>query len=399
MQIYPYYGRLNEMEFLKRLYKLDEMRSNDPRYKNAEEDIWNHTVNNDDYPACWVFNDERFPLKNGSDEDYLRFICEIFNPEVRDDDNSLCKEYLKKINELLCADRYELYANSQISGRNVYSWRTMTENEAIKGGFVPFSMRYEKKLKEHTLSICSISKKMRKEIVALMMQYEDQEYLTDETGLHHYMPTKKVVLDDIKRYYSPKAFDQTGKYNDVDNLDRFVTDNLPQYVFDAIELFAKYGGNDYINEINLIIRDLGYQLLGGKIELSQPKVEIEEPEHDNDLKDLIQQAESYYKENDSDSIQRALEKLWDAFERLKTYYGENKKQSLNSIEEKIAGNNSDLKDRIDNEFKELTNIGNKYQIRHFEKDKIPISDNRIRMYLYLRCSALINLSIKFIENK
>ena len=58
--IYPYYGRLSELEFLKRLYPLEQMPSSDPRFMNAEGDIWQHTVNNDDYPFCWIFDDDRF---------------------------------------------------------------------------------------------------------------------------------------------------------------------------------------------------------------------------------------------------------------------------------------------------------------------------------------------------
>lgn len=68
---YPYYGRLDEIEFLERLYNLQEMKSNDPRYNNAREDIVQHTINNDDYPYCWVFTDDRFQLNKGSDETYL----------------------------------------------------------------------------------------------------------------------------------------------------------------------------------------------------------------------------------------------------------------------------------------------------------------------------------------
>ncbi|AQT84730.1 hypothetical protein ERICIV_04169 [Paenibacillus larvae subsp. larvae] len=65
---YNYFGRLEEREFLQRLYDFKGMPSLYTRYRNAEEDIWQHTVNNDDYPFCWVFEDERFQLKNGSDE-------------------------------------------------------------------------------------------------------------------------------------------------------------------------------------------------------------------------------------------------------------------------------------------------------------------------------------------
>lgn len=37
---YPYYGRLEETDFLERLYDLENMRSNDSRYENAKGDIF-----------------------------------------------------------------------------------------------------------------------------------------------------------------------------------------------------------------------------------------------------------------------------------------------------------------------------------------------------------------------
>lgn len=33
--------------------------------------IWQHMVNNDVYPYCWFFEDERFGLQDGEDEIYL----------------------------------------------------------------------------------------------------------------------------------------------------------------------------------------------------------------------------------------------------------------------------------------------------------------------------------------
>ena len=71
--IYHYFGRIEEIAFLKRMYDLGNMPSTDSRYENAEQDIWQHTVNNDDYPYCWVFEDERFGLQNGEDEIYLKY--------------------------------------------------------------------------------------------------------------------------------------------------------------------------------------------------------------------------------------------------------------------------------------------------------------------------------------
>lgn len=76
---YCYYGRLAEIDFLKRIYQLGKMPSYDSRFQNAADDIWQHTVNNNDYPYCWMFEDNRFNLKDGNDEDYLRFLTEIFH--------------------------------------------------------------------------------------------------------------------------------------------------------------------------------------------------------------------------------------------------------------------------------------------------------------------------------
>lgn len=105
---YPYFGRMDELDFLKRLYDLKSMRSLDSRFSDAEGEIWQHTVNNDDYPYCWVFMDDRFQLKNGTDEIYLKFICEIFHPTVRFE-KGYWKEFLTEVNRFLQFDGYEIY--------------------------------------------------------------------------------------------------------------------------------------------------------------------------------------------------------------------------------------------------------------------------------------------------
>lgn len=136
--IYRYFGRFEEINFLKRLYDLKKMPSNDSRYINAEQDIWQHTVNNDDYPCCWVFEDERFFLRNGADETYLRFLCEIFHPAVRYE-KGYWKEFLTEINKLLQNDGYELYPINKISNHDVYGWRMFQrEGSAL---FIPYSQR------------------------------------------------------------------------------------------------------------------------------------------------------------------------------------------------------------------------------------------------------------------
>lgn len=125
-----YYGRLTEIEFLNRLYNLQELPSTDGRFRNAEGDIWQHTVNNDDWETDWIFSDSRFQLLHGPDEVLLKFLCEIFHPAVREEVQEW-EKFLEKINLLLQPDGYELFVTKHISGRGVNSWRTVGQVNPI----------------------------------------------------------------------------------------------------------------------------------------------------------------------------------------------------------------------------------------------------------------------------
>lgn len=125
-----YHGRLDEIDFLSRLYNLDSMPSSDSRFRNALGDIIQHTVNNDDWDSDWVFSDSRFNLLAGEDEILLNFLCEMFNPIVRNE-NQPWKKFLTMFNELLKPDGYELIEKSHISGRAVYGWKEIAPNSII----------------------------------------------------------------------------------------------------------------------------------------------------------------------------------------------------------------------------------------------------------------------------
>jgi hypothetical protein len=61
----PWWGRLDEVDFLEGLYDLDALPSTDPRYVTAAEDIVRHRVANLDWDDDWVFGDPRFRLADG----------------------------------------------------------------------------------------------------------------------------------------------------------------------------------------------------------------------------------------------------------------------------------------------------------------------------------------------
>lgn len=115
-------GRLEEPEFLSRIYDLEALPSTDHRYDTAAGDIWQHRVNNRDGEDDWVFYDRRFGLLNGDDEVFLRFLCETLHPVVRSDATE-ADRMRQLFNSMLQADGFQLVERTRLSGRPIYVGR------------------------------------------------------------------------------------------------------------------------------------------------------------------------------------------------------------------------------------------------------------------------------------
>jgi len=397
---YYYFGRFEEIDFLKRIYDLKKMRSNDSRFKDAESDIWQHTVNNDDYPFCWVFEDERFELSNGSDEIYLKFICEIFHPAVRYD-KGYWKEFWTEVNKLLQSDGYEIYPAEKVSNRDVYGWRIFQQEENTL--FIPYSQRNAKEIKAKKI-VLSIKRKARNQIYQFLERYNIAYQATDETGWGYNTTIAADVFYDIKQFYIPKYYNEKKEYVETASLQDFILFSSPFCVLDTIEFFAKHSmSGDFEAQINAILKlnEITLRLSNGKV-VSTFDTQINKKflmaVQEVGLKELLQDVIKYY---DEGNLQIAVEKLWDAFERLKTYYSPtlDKKKSINKIVEDMGGKQQAFKDLFENEFHELTTLGNNFRIRHHEVTKIDIQDERHYEYLYKRCLSLISIAIQYLDDR
>lgn len=114
-------GHLDEVEFLGRLFELEQMPSNDSRFPDAAGDIWQHRVNNPlDWSDDWIFSDSRFSLLTGSSQAFLRFLCEMVHPIVRPDKNEALN-LVEQFNDQLRQDGWQLVEEERIAGRPRYS--------------------------------------------------------------------------------------------------------------------------------------------------------------------------------------------------------------------------------------------------------------------------------------
>lgn len=380
---------------MKRLYNLADWESRDSRVDNAEEEIIMH-IHNGDYPDDWIFEDERFQLFDGEDNILLNFICEVFHPEVRDE-NGVWERYLERINALLKEDGYEIVATSKLSGRDVFSWRTYIKKPSM---YIPFSERNKSLITGKKNSI-KLPNAARHQLFKVMNEYNETFMFTSETNFNYYKSINDLVLEDITKFYIPKHY-VGSELVEINEFSDFKEGTRPFTVFDVIESFNRHTikSSQFRNEINAIFKlnNINVELRNGEVHSTSNKaIGLDDSTNINEagLEELIRTAEVSYNKGE---YSYAVEKIWDAFERIKTYYPTlDKKKSAEKIINDISYGNEHIKKMFDNEFKVLTDTGNSYRIRHHEINKIDISKELHYKYFYKRCLALISVIVENLQ--
>ena len=111
---------------------------------------------------------------------------------------------------------------------------------------------------------------------------------------------------------------------------------------------------------------------------------------DVQLADMLETACDKFISREPAVRREGLEKLWDAWERLKTLeVPSDKRASTSALLDRVAA--GPMRELLETEARELTDIGNQFMIRHSETDRHPLDDDRHVDYLFHRLFSLVYL--------
>ena len=197
---YKISGRIDEVEFLERLYDLDALPSDDRRFSTARGDITQHRLMNHDWEDDWVFYDERFGLKSGDDTVLLRFLAELLHPVVRSNQDQV-DEIVGKLNALLGPDGYRLDPKEYVSGRPVYSYIEIEPTAPLGRSS---SRHFTDDVAPLVTTVARLAaldgSDLEKEVLnAATPRLEDSEYDNWDGGTYYYTLTLLVSVDLFSR--------------------------------------------------------------------------------------------------------------------------------------------------------------------------------------------------------
>jgi hypothetical protein len=115
---YPFHGKLDILDFLKRIWDLSSMPSTDSRFVDADGDIWQHMVRNVDWEYDYLLY-TYLDILRCNDETFLKFLETCLHPVVLRDEEKVA-ETLSEFNKYLAPDGFRLEVSSYISGKPLY---------------------------------------------------------------------------------------------------------------------------------------------------------------------------------------------------------------------------------------------------------------------------------------
>lgn len=193
-----------------------------------------------------------------------------------------------------------------------------------------------------------------------------------------------IALDLVEFCYEkvgkPRAYSHHGFFGH-DHLDFDIDEGRAEFLAEVNRIFSRNGVVFNLEPNGQVIR-----LAPAVVALALQSAIFKTG--DDKLDQLLETAREKFLSHALAMRKESLEKLWDAFERLKTLEDPDKKKSIAILLAKGIGEEN-MRKRVEADFIELTEIGNKFMIRHTEVGKTPIENSEDVDYLFHRAFSAI----------
>jgi hypothetical protein len=202
-------------------------------------------------------------------------------------------------------------------------------------------------------------------------------------------PQPHVALDCVE-FFARRVRSPTGyHWHQIPGWFNSHRDYVPP--FDRVEGLREY--SELVNGL-LRVHSHPFQLVGERVtRRGEPEFESVVSHRaietgDTDLDSLVEQARTAYWSMNSEQRRLAVERAWDAFERVKTVIDPDKKRGMGALLDHAASSPK-MREVLEIECRELTRVGNEFQIRHREVGKAPIREPDDVDYLFYRVYLLL----------
>jgi hypothetical protein len=117
------------------------------------------------------------------------------------------------------------------------------------------------------------------------------------------------------------------------------------------------------------------------------------------LKDLLNEAVTFFKDPKSRNVDTALEKIANSLERVKTIlYTNNKKESTISTI-KLLSNDAEIRKILETHLKSLNWICNNYKIRHKETGQKSLDSEDLKEFLFYEYYNIIRFILQKLDRE
>jgi hypothetical protein len=262
----PFHGKSDLISFLRRSWPLSQMPSTDYRFKDAEGDIWQHSVNNNDWTDSELLW-KRLKIGEIPDEQFARFLEARVHPLVCPDRERL-EQLVAGFNEELKNDRFVMRKTSEISGRPIYKVLPMDMLEGM-------GHTYEVVLSfagEDRAYVFEVAKILKQNDIAMFYDDYEEVSLWGKNLTEHlhkvYGGSARYCVMFISQFYAEKVWPTHERRSAFEKAIRSKEEYILPARFDDTEIPGLHKDISYIDlrrktpELfaNLIIKKLGRTL-------------------------------------------------------------------------------------------------------------------------------------------